>query len=321
MSREARTSRIVRKILQNSSNGNSFFLFLQFYNSIYCIISQVKKQYMRHIFYSILLFLIVHLSCGQTIPEKMSETDFTIGKIVSINSKILNETRTLNIYLPSNYQADSSKEYPVIYLLDGSRDEDFIHIAGLVQFGSFPWINMIPESIVIGISNIDRKRDFTYPSESKLDQEEFPTSGKSEKFISFLEKELQSFIDSAYRTKSSKTIIGQSLGGLLATEILFKKPELFDHYIIVSPSLWWDNESLLESHPKSYDSNKSIYIAVGKEGEVMERTAKELFEKLNKNKNQNTQLFYDFLEDKTHGDALHIAVYNAFEKIFDSKNE
>ncbi|WP_375579122.1 alpha/beta hydrolase-fold protein [Marivirga tractuosa] len=276
---------------------------------------------MKHHFLSILLLLIANLSFGQALPEKISETDFTIGKIVTINSKILHETRTLNIYLPPNYQADSSKTYPVIYLLDGSKDEDFIHIAGIVQFGSFSWINMIPESIVIGIANVDRKRDFTYPSESELDQKEFPTSGQSEKFISFLENELQSFIDSTYRTSSSKTIIGQSLGGLLASEILFEKPELFDHYIIVSPSLWWNNEELLTRHPKPYESTKSIYVAVGKEGEVMERTAKELFEKLMKNKNQNAQLYYEFLEDKTHGDALHIAVYNAFEKIFDSNND
>jgi len=62
-----------------------------------------------------------------------------------------------------------------------------------------------------------------------------------------------------------------------------------------------------------YDSIKSIYIAIGKEGEVMERTAKELFQKLSANKKENTMLFYEFLEDKDHGDALHIAAYNAFE--------
>lgn len=180
---------------------------------------------------------------------------------------------------------------------------------------------MIPESIVVGIGNVDRKRDFTYPSQNTLDQKEFPTSGKSENFISFLENELQPFIDSAYRTTTVKTIIGQSLGGLLATEILFKNPELFDNYIIVSPSLWWDDEKLLNEKITCYDSNKSIYIAGGKEGEVMERTAKELFEKLKNNQEQNTQLFYEFLEDKTHGDALHNAVYNAFEKIFKPKNK
>lgn len=270
---------------------------------------------------SLTLLLITNLLFGQQLPEKVSESDFAIGRSVSIKSSVLDENRELNIYLPSSYSADSSKSYPVIYLLDGSRDEDFIHIAGIVQFGSFSWINMIPESIVVGIGNVDRKRDFTYPSQNELDLKEFPTSGQSEKFIVFLEKELQPFIDSLFRTSSVKTIIGQSLGGLLATEILFKKPELFNNYIIVSPSLWWDDEKLLDEQPVLFDSNKSIYIAGGKEGEVMERTAKELFNKLNKSKKQNMNLFYEFLEDKTHGDALHIAVYNAFEKIFKPNKE
>lgn len=276
---------------------------------------------MKQIILSLILLLTVQISYGQDLLEKISKTDFTIGKTIKIKSQLLNETRDLNIYLPMSYSQDSLKSYPVIYLLDGSKDEDFIHISGIVQFGSFSWINMIPESIVVGIGNVDRKRDFTYPSKSELDQKEFPTSGKSEKFISFLEKELQPFIDSEYRTTEMKTIIGQSLGGLLATEILFKEPELFDNYIIVSPSLWWDDEKLLDKNPKTYNSKKSIYIAGGKEGEVMERTAKELYDKLNKDKKLNTNLFHKFLEGKTHGDALHIAVYGAFEKIFEQKKE
>jgi len=276
---------------------------------------------MKQIILSLILLLTVQISYGQELVEKISETEFTIGKALKIKSKLLNETRDLNIYLPQSYTQDILKTYPVIYLLDGSKNEDFIHISGIVQFGSFSWINMIPESIVVGIGNVDRKRDFTYPSQNELDQKEFPTSGKSENFIAYIEKELQPFIDSTYRTTETRTIIGQSLGGLLATEILFKKPDLFDNYIIVSPSLWWDDEKLLDENPKTYNSKKSIYIAGGKEGEVMERTAKELYDKLNKNKKLNTNLFYEFLEDKTHGDALHFAVYNAFEKIFEQKKE
>ncbi|MEX2379725.1 MAG: alpha/beta hydrolase-fold protein [Vicingaceae bacterium] len=235
---------------------------------------------------------------------------------MTIESTVLGENRDLNIYLPLNYAEDSLKNYPVIYLLDGSKDEDFTHICGIVQFGSFSWIKMIPESIVVGIANVDRKRDFTYPSCNENDQKDFPTAGKSENFIGFIQKELQPFIDSTFRTAAVKTIIGQSLSGLLATEVLFKRADLFDNYIIVSPSLWWDNENMLNDDPSTYSSKKSIYIAVGGEGEVMERTAKELYTKLNEKKANNTKLFFEFLEGKTHGDALHQAVYNAFEKIF-----
>ena len=276
---------------------------------------------MKQIIVCLLILLVGQISFSQELVETISENEFTIGKSIKIKSRLLDETRELNIYLPSYYEEDSLKTYPVIYLLDGSRDEDFIHISGIVQFGSFSWINMIPESIVVGIGNVDRKRDFTYPSQNELDQKEFPTSGKSEDFIAFIERELQPFINSTFRTTGMKTIIGQSLGGLLATEILFKKPDLFDNYIIVSPSLWWDDEKLLDFQASSYSSAKSIYIAGGKEGEVMERTAKELFEKLRKAQEANTSLYYEFLEDKTHGDALHNAVYKAFEEIFNTEKE
>jgi predicted alpha/beta superfamily hydrolase len=272
----------------------------------------------------VILFLLLFTSClllAQPVPEKIKETEFSIGKSIEIQSVILGETRVLNIYLPPHYQSDTLISYPVVYLLDGSKDEDFIHVAGIVQFGSFPWVNIIPESIVVGIANVDRKRDFTYPSQNKLDQQEFPTAGKSEDFIDFIEKELQPFIDATFRTNATKTIIGQSLGGLLVTEILVKRPDLFSNYIIVSPSLWWDDERLLDEKLSAFTTPKSIYIAGGKEGEVMERTAKELFAKLTKREDPNLQVFYEFLEDKTHGDALHIAVYQAFENIFSLKKE
>ncbi|XLS28081.1 alpha/beta hydrolase [Flavobacteriaceae bacterium M23B6Z8] len=265
---------------------------------------------------SFLVLFALSILQSQTIPEKISEKDFSIGKTLLIKSVILEETRELNIYLPQGYSKDSLKTYPVIYLLDGSKEEDFIHIAGIVQFGSFSWINMIPKSIVVGISNVDRKRDFTAPSGNERDQKEFPSSGKSENFIDFIENELQPFIAATYRVHNENTLLGQSLGGLLATEILLKKPELFDNYIIVSPSLWWNDEKLLNQKFKVAESISSIYIAVGKEGDVMERTAKELFNKLNASKSPNTALYFEFMEDKTHGDALHQAVYNAFEMIF-----
>jgi len=278
------------------------------------------------LFQIILLLLTLTISCTKTTKEEVKINNknampFSIGESIELKSDILNEHRLLNIYLPNGYTKDSKKKYPVIYLLDGSKDEDFIHISGIVQFGSFSWINMIPESIVVGISNIDRKQDFTYPTKNKKDLEDFPTTGGSEKFIQFIAKELQPFIDNRYQTSATKTIIGQSLGGLLATEVLFKTPDLFDNYIIISPSLWWDDESLLRYAPKSYSANKSVYVAVGKEGTIMERTAKELHTKLSAINNENTSLFFNFLENKNHGDALHLATYDAFEKIFKRKEK
>ncbi len=269
----------------------------------------------------ILLLLSSSFLAAQKTLNIKSKTAFTIGETLEVESAILGENRVLNIYLPNGYSKESSKTYPVIYLLDGSIDEDFIHIAGLVQFGSFSWINLLPETIVVGIGNVDRKRDFTYPTNNEKDKKDFPTTGGSEKFIRFIAKELQPFIAKEYAINDTKTLIGQSLGGLLATEILFKQPNLFDNYIIVSPSLWWDDQSLLSWNLPTYTTSKSIYIAVGKEGKVMEGTAKELYKKVSVLDKKNTKTFFEFLEAQDHGDALHLAVYKAFESIFEKVKE
>jgi len=272
-------------------------------------------------FLFLLCFFFVQ-NCSTKIDNSSKEierTPFIIGESIQMYSDILGEDRTLNVYLPNGYDRDSEQEYPVIYLLDGSADEDFIHISGLVQFGSFPWIEMIPETIVIGIGNVDRLRDFTYSTSIDVDKKDFPTSGGSEKFITFIENELQPLIQSEYKTSNVKTIIGQSFGGLLATEILFTNPDLFDNYIIASPSLWWDDQSLLTKKPVSAKEEKSIYIAVGKEGEIMERDAKDLNTKLETELGDNNRIFFNFFEEQDHGDVLHLAVYNSFEKLFRKK--
>ncbi len=256
-----------------------------------------------------LLLVSFSASFGQKATNKQP---LILGEQLKVSSSVLNENRTVNIYLPPSYQDSVNKEYPVIYLLDGGLDEDFLHIVGITQFHSFPWIQLIEESIVVGIENVDRKRDFTYPSKEEIDQKEFPTSGHSQKFIEFIETELITTIEKEYRTTSSKTLIGQSLGGLLATQILFHHSHLFDDYIIVSPSLWWDAERLLTQNIEPFTSKKNIYVAVGDEGEIMIRTARELFEKVKK-ETENKAISYRYYPSKNHGDALHIAVYEAFE--------
>lgn len=276
---------------------------------------------MKNIFAIVAFLILSNFTFSQEDIVSIQSSPLSIGEVVELKSDILNENRVLNVYLPLGYSPDSSKLYPVIYLLDGSIDEDFIHISGIVQFGSYPWINMVPESIVVGIANVDRRRDYTFPTSNKKDKKDFPTTGESEKFINFIESELQPLIEGKYKTDSISTLIGQSLGGLLATEILFKRPDMFDNYIIVSPSLWWDDQSLLSKEPKSFLSEKSIYISVGKEGEVMEGDAVRLYDKLKLLQIGNSSLYYEFFEKQNHGDALHLAVYSAFENIFKSDEE
>ncbi|KFE97826.1 esterase [Chryseobacterium formosense] len=240
----------------------------------------------------------------------------TIGEIRTIKSKILNEERRLNIYLPQNF--DKTKTYPIIYLLDGSMNEDFIHVTGLVQF--FNQMYSMPETIVVGIANIDRKRDFTFHTDLKDLQKDYPTTGHSDKFINFLEKELKPYIESQFKTTDTY-LFGQSLGGLLATEILLKKPEMFNNYFIISPSLWWDDESLLKQAnqllTKIPDTKKFIYVSVGKgEHPVMVKDAENLFDILKKSNKKNWTVEYKMMETDNHATILHRSLYEGLVKLF-----
>jgi uncharacterized protein len=260
-------------------------------------------------------------------PQADNSKPFVLGVIDEIQSIQLAEKRIINIYLPEGYNKNDTIKYPVIYLLDGSADEDFIHVVGLVQFNTFEWINRMPKSIVVGIATVDRRRDFTFPTTIEADKKKYPTAGHSGKFISFLEKELQPFIEKKYKTNEGKTIIGQSLGGLLATEILLTKPTLFDKYIIISPSLWWDNGKLLNETSallqNSVTKRTDIYIGVGKEGltptatpRVMEADANLLADKIRKTQSKSIQVYFDYLPQEDHATIMHQAVSNAFKFIY-----
>lgn len=262
--------------------------------------------------------------------NESSSKPFVLGTIEEIQSKVLGEKRILNIYLPEGYDKNDTTRYPVIYLLDGSAGEDFIHVVGLVQFNTFPWVERMPKSIVVGIASVDRRRDFTFPTRLAEDKKKNPGSGSSDKFINFIEQELQPFIDKKFKTNAGKAIIGQSLGGLLATEILLKKSKLFDTYLIISPSIWWYNASLLELDSDVISENFSrktdIYIAVGKEGlsptqvpHVMEVDANLLAEKLKNAKNKNLSVYLDYLHEEDHATIGHQAIANAIKNLLFSK--
>lgn len=272
-------------------------------------------RYLRFLIPTLLLFGTGNFAFGQDSP---TISPLTIGETVQLHSTTLKEDRTLNVYLPLSYTEETAANYPVIYVLDGSLNEDFIHIAGLVQFCSFPWIDLVPESIVVGVANVDRQRDFTYPTTVAIDQQDFPRAGGSTAFIEFLSQEVIPLVNKQYRTNGESMLIGQSLGGLLATEVLFRSPDLFDQYVIVSPSLWWDNGSLMDVPMQPHKEPKDVFVTVGGEDRQMVGGVLHLVSKLQEWRSMETDgskvVHYAILPEYNHGDILHAAVHEAFKQ-------
>ncbi|MGH8546951.1 MAG: alpha/beta hydrolase, partial [Gammaproteobacteria bacterium] len=108
---------------------------------------------------------------------------------------------------------------------------------------------------VVAVPNTNRRRDLT-PTHTLLDGEGneqalFAATGRGDKFLQFFREQLFPEVESKYRTIPHRTIVGNSLGGLLALHAMVQSPDLFQGYIANDPSLWWDDQYVLRQAKKA----------------------------------------------------------------------
>lgn len=188
--------------------------------------------------FSYVLLAILLISCGSATPPA---DPIPAHETLNIESKILGETRVINIWTPPDY-AKTGDSLPVLYMPDGGVKEDFPHIANTLS--ELIVSKKIPPTILVGIENTERRRDLTGPTKIAKDKEIAPVVGGSANFLNFITTELIPEINQKYRTTAEKGIIGESLAGLFVTETFFKHPDSFDYYIAFDPSIWWNDFDL-----------------------------------------------------------------------------
>lgn len=191
-----------------------------------------------------------------------AQQDFIlIGKSDSVYSSILDENRKFWIHVPylEDRELYEQQKFPVIFLLDGEAD-NFAYTKSLIDHLSLN-NTVCPQMIVVGIQNTNRLRDFT-PTHVEVQ----PGSGGGDKFISFLKEELLPFIDSTYPTAPYRMLVGHSLSGLGVMNAFINHRDLFNSYLAIDPSLWWDNQLVLKQTKDSLNaenkSEVSFYLAI-----------------------------------------------------------
>jgi predicted alpha/beta superfamily hydrolase len=163
----------------------------------------------------------------------------------SVRSRALGEVRAINVWTPPGYDRAPTRHWPVLYMPDGGLDEDFPHVVNTVD--SLMKRGAIRPVIVVGIPNTQRRRDLTGPTKVKGDSAIAAQVGGSAAFRAFIREELIPTVEARYRTTSERGIIGESLAGLFVLETFFTEPTLFTHYAAIDPSLWWNDEALVNS--------------------------------------------------------------------------
>jgi predicted alpha/beta superfamily hydrolase len=237
------------------------------------------------------------------------------GETFTINSKVLNETRRINVYVPPGYRESPSARLPVLYMPDGGMAEDFLHVAGLVQV-SVGNGTMRP-FLLVGIENTERRRDMTGPTANENDKKIAPRVGGSGAFRRFIRDELMPQVKSRYRTTNETAIVGESLAGLFVVETFLLEPDLFDTYLAFDPSLWWNDQKLLDdagerlrARPKM---EKTLYLASSSDDtEATQRFA----DILGKDAPTGLRWHYEKMPDEKHSTIYHPAALKAFRAVF-----
>lgn len=199
---------------------------------------------------------------------------------LSVFSEFINEDRVINVWTPPAYQ-QTKDSFPVLYMPDGGIKEDFPHIANTLA--KLIEEKKIPAYILVGIENTERRRDLSGPSEIKYDLKYISNPGGSNNFRSFIKNELIPEIEGRYRTKNKRAIIGESLAGLFVIETFLLDNNIFDYYIAMDPSLWFNEQYLVKNFEtlskENYHNKKKLWFAGSAVTDISKNT-KELEKKL-----------------------------------------
>ena len=220
-----------------------------------------------------LLLLIVFALCLNSIN---AQNTAAINKSLSFDSKILSGDREIWIHIPKidKSSLDNPQSiFPVIYVLDG--EHNFNIVVGVSK--ALARANLMPNVIVVGITGINREYDYS-PSDLKVD---YMKTGGGDNFLSFFAHELIPYINKNYPSSNHNTLIGHSIGAMFSIYALTENPiDMFSNHLAISPSLWWDNQSLANKWRKElktpkFKENKLAFMTManegtlGKDGEIM----------------------------------------------------
>jgi predicted alpha/beta superfamily hydrolase len=265
------------------------------------------------------LFVIVYFLAITAAAQDVAPP---IPQRIDIHSKVLNEDRTIWVRTPPGYQIGKSV-YPVVYVTDAP--EPVTEIGSTIDF--LVRNNRMPPLIVVGIGNTDRTRDLT-PSHADVKQEDgtvtpYATSGGADKFLDFIQSELMPEIAKRYRTAPYRIFAGHSFGGLLAIHTLVTRPDLFEAYIAVSPSLQWDSGRTLHQAQQFFarrsELKKTLFFSLASEGNTPNPMGKN-FEQLKKTLTAGAPkgLVWESARypDEDHGSTVFRAHYAGLKMVF-----
>lgn len=237
-----------------------------------------------------------------------------------LQSKAVREARRINVYLPPAAEGSAGRRFPVLYMPDGGLEEDFPHVVNTMD--SLLKAGSIRPFIVVGIENTERRRDMTGPTSVATDSAIAPRVGGSAAFRAFIRDELMPEIRARYPTADETAIVGESLAGLFIMETFLTEPGMFDRYIVMSPSLWWNNYALSRSAEARLAGmaglRRTLYLTVANEENIAPQ-ADTLAALLRRKAPADLTLYYEPRPDQEHSTIYRASSPGAFARVLGRK--
>jgi predicted alpha/beta superfamily hydrolase len=235
---------------------------------------------------------------------------------LTIKSSVLGEDRVILVRTPPGYATNNIK-YPVLYMTDG--DAHIGHTSSTIDF--LVRNGRMSDLIVVAIPNTDRTRDLTPDKGTGPNAAQFPTAGGADKFLKFIETELIPQIEKDYRVQPYRILAGHSFGGLFAVHALITRPELFNSYIAVSPSLQWSDDAELKRAQEFFKNRKelnaTLFTSIGNEPGDIGKDFVAFKELLGQTKIKGFDWQAEQMLDEDHGSVVLRSHYFGMRKVFD----
>ena len=227
-------------------------------------------------------------------------------------SKKLGENREIIIGLPTSYDKNPNKKYPILILLDG--DYLFDPFYGALNYGAY-WDDL-PETIIVGINqNKNNKRT----ADSNYDEIEGIPSGTGAQFFEFIGGELLPYLEKKYRVAPFRIIAGHDTTAGYLNFFLYKDAPLFNAYISLSPELAPEMENRI---PEKLTNLKQpiFYYQSTADGDVkkLQETTKKLDANIKLVTNPLLNYKFEYLKGASHYSLVLYAIPNALYQIFES---
>ncbi len=201
-----------------------------------------------------MLALLLFVSCQEEVSAPQHVAQF------AITSAVNGATYDIKVALPGDHQV-SNRQYAAIYVLDG--EENFNLVASECEKLSSYYHS---DNVLVVSISYGRSRDLDYtPTRTSS------SMGGAPEFMQFIREELVPRMEQSYRADTARTcrvILGHSFGGLFGAYAFAADNQLFGNYLLLSPSLWFDNEVTLRmelaQRAKLKDQPQLVFMGLGK---------------------------------------------------------